>query len=95
MPTHFSPDVADIVQEVGKARFINTFDATKRYYQTAVRKKDHWLTAFACEFGLFEFMRTPFGIRSSGCTFVRVMQQVLQPIRKLTASFVDGVSVFF
>ena len=31
------PDVADIVQEIGKARFISTFDATKGFYQTAVR----------------------------------------------------------
>ena len=88
-------DVADIVQEVGKARFISTFNATKGYYQTAVHEKDRWLTAFICEFGLFEFTRTPFGMRSSGSAFVRAMQQVLQPIRKFTASFVDDVSVFF
>jgi len=89
------PDVANIVQEVGKARFISTFDATKGYYQTAVREKDRWLTAFTCEFGLFEFTRTLFGMKSSGSTFVRAMQQVLQPIRKFTASFADDVSVFF
>ena len=88
------PDVADIVQEVGKARFISTFDATKGYYQTAVRESDCWLTAFICEFGLFEFTRTPFGMRSSGSTFVRAMQQVLQPVRKFTASFVDDMSVY-
>ena len=88
------PDVADIVQEVGKARFISTFDATKGYYQTAVREEDRWLTAFICEFGLFEFTRTFFGMRSSGSTFVRAMQQVLQPVRKFTASFVDDVSVY-
>jgi len=33
-------------------------------------------------------------MKSSGRTFVRAMQQVLQPIRKFTVSFVDGVSVF-
>jgi len=59
--------------------------------QTAVREKNRWLTAFTCEFGLFKFTRTPFGMRSSGCTFVRAMQQVLQPIRKFAASFVDDV----
>ena len=80
------PDVADIVQEVGKARFISTSDATKGYYQTAVQESDCWLTAFICEFGLFVFTRTPFGMRSSGSTFVRAMQQVLQPVRKFTAS---------
>jgi len=82
------PDVADIVQKIGKARFISTFYATKWYYQTAVREKDCWLTTFTCKFGLFEFTRTPFGMRSSGNTFMRAMQQVLQPIRKFTASFV-------
>jgi len=70
------PDVTDIVQEVRKARFISTWDATKGYYQTVVREEDRWLTAFVCEFDLFEFTRTPFGMRSSGSTFVRAMQQV-------------------
>jgi len=88
------PDVADIVQEVGKARFISTFDATKGYYQTSVREEDRWLTAFICEFGLFEFTRTPFGMRSSGSTFVRALQQVLQPVQKFTASFVDDMFVY-
>jgi len=88
------PDVADIVQEVGKARFISTFDDAKGYSQTAVREKDRWLTSFTCEFGLFEFTRTPFGMKSSGSTFVRAMQQVLQSIRKFIALFVDDVAVF-
>ena len=92
--TYPFPDVADIVQEIGKARFISTFDATKGYYQTAVREKDRWLTAYTCEFGQFEFTRTPFGLRSSGSTLVRAIQQVLQLIRKFTAFYVDDVSVF-
>jgi len=29
------PDLADIVQQVGNARYISTFDATKGYYQTS------------------------------------------------------------
>ena len=88
-----TPDLADIVQEVGKASFISTFDATKGYYQTPVKEQDRWLTAFICEFGLFEFTRTPFGMRSSGATFMRAVQKVLQPLRQFTASYVDDMSV--
>ena len=88
------PDLADIIQEVGKARLISTFDATKGYYQTPVKEEDRWLTAFICEFGLFEFTRTPFGMRSSGATFVRAIQQALQPVRQFTASYVDDMSVY-
>jgi len=87
------PDLADIIQEVGKARLISTFDTTKGYYQTPVKEEDRWLTAFICEFGLFEFTRTPFGMRSSGATFVRAIQQALQPVRQFTASYVDDMSV--
>jgi len=88
------PDLADIIQEVGKARLISTFDATKGYYQTPVKEEDRWLTAFICEFGLFEFSRTPFGVHSSGATFVRAIQQALQPIRQFTVSYVDDTSVY-
>jgi len=88
------PDLADIIQEVGKARLISTFDTTKGYYQTPVKEEDRWLTAFICEFGLFEFTRTPFGMRSSGATFVRAIQQALQPVRQFTASYVDDMSVY-
>ena len=89
-----TPDLTDIVQEVGNARYISTFDATKGYYQTPVREQDRWLTAFICEFGLFEFTRTPFGMRSSGATFMRAVQQALQPVHKFTASYVDDMSVY-
>jgi len=88
-----TPDFADIIQEVGNARYISTFDATKGYYQTPVREEDRWLTDFICEFGLFEFTRTSFGMRSSGATFVRAAQMLLQPVCEFTASYVDDMSV--
>ena len=88
------PDISDLVQTVGNASLISTFDTTKGYYQTPVKEEDRWLTAFVCEFGLFEFTRTPFGMRSSGGTFIRTLQQILQPVQKFTASYVDDMSVY-
>jgi len=88
------PDISDLVQKVGNASIISTFDTTKGYYQTPVKESDRWLTAFTCEFGLFEFTRTPFGMQSSGGTFVRALQQVLQPVKHFTASFVDDMLVY-
>ena len=89
-----TPDLADIIQEVGNACYISTFDATKGYYQTLVREEDRWITAFLCEFGLFEFTRMPFGMRSSLATFVRAVQMLLQPVRDFTASYVGDMSVY-
>jgi len=89
-----TPDLVDIIQEVGNARYISTFDATKSYYQTPVREEDRWSTAFICEFALFEFTRTPFGMRSSGAIYVSALQMLLQPVCEFTASYVDDMSVY-
>jgi len=59
-----------------------------------VRINHRWLTAFVCDTGeLYQFTRMPFGIRSSGCTFLTAIKQVLQPIREFTQSYVDDMAV--
>jgi len=62
-----SPDISDIIQTVGKASHISTFDATKGYYNTPVKEEDRWLTAFICEFGYLNSL-----IPLSGCAQVAV-----------------------
>ena len=69
---------------MGGARLISTFDTAVAYHQTLVRAEDVPLTAFVCDDGVFEFLRTPFGGRSCGSTFIRAMQQVLKPINGFT-----------
>ena len=52
------------------------------------------LTAFVCDTGeLYQFTRMPFGMRSSGCTFVSALKLVLQPFREFTQSYVDAMAV--
>ena len=36
----------------------------------------------------------PFGMKNSGCTFVRAVQQIIEPIKAFTESYVDDISVF-
>jgi len=91
---HSMPEIADLIQRVGKARFITLCDIKAAYHQIPVRSDHQWLTAFVWDGGLYEFTRTPFGQKNSGNTFVRAMQQILQLIRDFTAAFVDEISVF-
>ena len=44
--------------------------------------------------GLYECTRSPFGQKGSGHTFLRAMQQVIQPLHHFAALFVDDVSVY-
>jgi len=55
--------------------------------------EDKWLTAFVCDAGLFEFNRAPFGLKCSGNTFVRAINEILRPERDYAESFVDHMAV--
>jgi len=88
------PDIEDVIQRVGAKRFISTFDCRQGYYQTCVSAKNTRLTAFVCMGRLLEFVRTPFGLKNAGQTFVRAMHAILRQIREFTDSYVDDCAVF-
>jgi len=88
------PDIADLLQRVGHAKYISSFDVKGANWNIPVHPDHQWLTAFVWDGGLYEFMRAPFGQKGSGNTFMRAMQIVMQPLRQFAASFVDDVSVY-
>jgi len=69
-------------------------DAKSGYWATPVKPEDHWLTAFVYNDVLYQFCRTPFGLRSSSSTFVRAMRKILQPVKDFTDSYVDDIATF-
>ena len=71
-----------MIQRVGKANWISTFDLKGAYLNILVKPEHQWLTAFVWDEGLYEFTRAPYGQKGSSCTFVRVLPQVLQPIKE-------------
>ena len=72
----------------------SVYDARSGYHQCPVRKEDQWLTAFVCGSQLYEWTRCPFGMRSSGCTFVRAIKQIIDPLKDFTESYVDELAVY-
>jgi hypothetical protein len=85
------PDINEIIQRVGKSRWISTFDSTSAYWQCKVSETDQALTAFVCDEGVFEFTRTPYGMVNSGSTFIRMVKQVLEPIHHFAEAYVDDM----
>jgi hypothetical protein len=83
----------DTIQKVGAAQYITVLDAKSGYWQLALREEDRWLSAFAYDGGIYEWCRLPFGLRTSGNTFCRCVQLILEPIRDFCFSFVDDMSV--
>ena len=74
-------DIADIFQCRDRSRFISITDCKYGYWTIPLREEDKWLTAFVCDSGLFEFNRAPFGLKCSGNTFVRAINEILRRVR--------------
>ena len=52
-------------------------DLRKGYHQVPVKPKHVHKPAICTPFGLFEFIRMPFGLRNAGQTFQRLMDEIL------------------
>jgi len=47
-------DIQDVIQRIGKSRFLSTFDCSAGYWQTEILEEDRWKTGFVFENDLFE-----------------------------------------
>ena len=56
-------------------------------------KEDREKTAFSTPFGLFDFVRMPFGLQNAGATYSRIMRIVLDGL-ETTDNFVDDFVSF-
>jgi Reverse transcriptase (RNA-dependent DNA polymerase) len=86
-------DIFEIIQQIGNSNFISLLDAKSGYHPCLVKDEDRWHTSFVCNDGQFEWTRTPFGMRSSGITFVRTIKGLLYPICDFRKSYVDDMAV--
>ena len=57
------PRVDEIIDRLGKARFITTNDLTRGYWQVPVAEGAQAATAFTTPFGLFQFKAMPFSLQ--------------------------------
>ena len=87
-----TPDISDVIHRVGKASHISSWDARSGYWQLSIKPEHRWLTAFVTDFGVFEWTRMAFGLKCASNTFIRVVQQILQPIREFNDSYVDDMA---
>ena len=70
------PHIQDFTQRLAGSKFFSKIDLVRAYYQIPVEPSDIHKTAVTTLFGLFNFTRTPFGLRNSGQTFQRFIDHV-------------------
>ena len=70
------PNMQDLSARLHGATVFSKLDLRKGYYQVPMRPSDVAKTAIITPFGLWEFVRMPFGLRNAGQTFQRLMDRI-------------------
>jgi hypothetical protein len=77
------PNMGDLAGRLDGCNIFSKLDLQKGYFQVPVAAANVKKTAVITPFGLFEFLRMPFGLKNAGMTFQKVngSDPVRHPIR--------------
>jgi len=84
------PNIQDFAANLSGCTIFSKLDLVKGYYQVTMDAADVPKTAIVTPFGLFEFLRMPFGLKNAAQTFQRLMDRILMAC--LTALFIWMIS---
>ena len=88
------PRIDDILDTLGGAQYFSTLDLSSGYWQIELDPVTRDKTAFTSHYGLYEFIRMPFGLCNAPATFQRLMQVVLRGIEgKFCFVYIDDILV--
>ncbi|KAI2645181.1 Transposon Ty3-I Gag-Pol polyprotein [Labeo rohita] len=87
------PRVDELLEHLGRARYITTLDLTKGYWQVPLTDEAKPKTAFSTPSGHWQYRTLPFGLHGAPATFQRLMDVVLWPHQTYAAAYLDDVVI--
>uniref|UniRef100_A0A5S6QYE8 RNA-directed DNA polymerase n=1 Tax=Trichuris muris TaxID=70415 RepID=A0A5S6QYE8_TRIMR len=72
------PHIQDFTSSIYGSKIFSKIDLVRAFHQIPMDPTSIAKTAVSTPFGLFEFLRMPFGLRNAAQTFQRVIDQVLR-----------------
>ncbi|XP_062420887.1 uncharacterized protein K02A2.6-like [Pungitius pungitius] len=89
------PRIDETLDALSGAKSFSTIDLASGYHQVAVHEKDRNKTAFTTPFGLYEYLRMPFGLCNAPATFQRLMQTTMSDlVLQIVLIYLDDFLVF-
>jgi Reverse transcriptase (RNA-dependent DNA polymerase) len=94
--TYPLPRMDECIDSLGDAVVFTTLDCNSGYWQIPVHPGDRAKTTFTSHYGIYRFLRLPFGLRNAPATFKRAIDIILSGVKwKICLVYLDDVIVFF
>ena len=91
--TYHMPRFEDLIDQIVRASFVSKLDLLKGYWQVPLTERARDVLSFVTAEGAFQYLVCPFGMKNSGCTFVRFMNKVISGLESTTV-YVDDIILY-
>jgi transposase InsO family protein len=89
------PNIADILDQLGKAKYFSCFDLASGFHQIPMNPQDSMKTAFSTPNGHYEYKKMPFGLKNAPATFQRLMDNVLTGLQgNVCFVYLDDIVIY-